>query len=738
MKKTIGLTLACALAACAPHASQPNTTPQQEGATPSATQEKENGSMSTKRERPETRVSDPGDTLFGTLVPDPYQWLEDEKSVEVQTWMDEQDAYARQELAKLPARKGLMERLRELLYIETLSPPRLRSGRAFYTRKEATQEKSVFFMRDETGKERAILDPHTLSEDLSTSIGLLIPSPDGSRIAYTLQENNADESVLYVKNLQTGVVEDTIEGAKYAWPEWTPDSQGFYYTYLPTDPNIPTDERPGHAEIRFHALGTNPENDPLFHARTGSAQTFLSPSHSKDGRWLFASVHHGWNRDDVYRMDLHALAGKAPTMDAWSPFAVGHEAHFTVFSYGDFHYILTDQDAPKMKLMRAPVEKPEMEGWEEWIAEDSKSVLESASIAGEKLLTLHLESASSRLRVRDLDGSNVKEVPLPSVGTVRNVKSDEKDAHVYFEFSSFVTPPTIYKLDVHTMDLEVWGSINVPADLSPYEAKQVWYPSKDGTPISMFVVTPKGMKMDGTTPLLLYGYGGFNISLLPSFITNYIPWLEAGGAFAIPNLRGGGEYGEQWHKDGMLHNKQNVFDDFRAAAHYLIDNGYTQSDRLAIRGGSNGGLLVGALMTQEPDLVQAVSCAVPLLDMVRYHLFGSGRTWIPEYGSAEDEKEFQTLFAYSPYHRVVKGTEYPAVIFLSADHDDRVDPLHARKMAALVQSVSPRSTLLRIERNAGHGGADKVSSRVASASDSLAFLMNEVGLTFSATTSSDD
>lgn len=277
--------------------------------------------------------------------------------------------------------------------------------------------------------------------------------------------------------------------------------------------------------------------------------------------------------------------------------------------------------------------------------------------------------------------------------------------------------------------MESWKEIRPPADMSNYVVEQVRYPSKDGTLISMFIVRALDMPMDGTTPLLLYGYGGFNVSLLPSFVTTYIPWLEAGGAFAIPNLRGGGEYGEAWHKAGMKHQKQNVFDDYIAAAEYLIEKGYTSPKKLAIRGGSNGGLLVGAVMTQRPELYGAVSCAVPLLDMVRYHLFGSGRTWIPEYGSSEDEAEFKTLFAYSPYHHVKPGVAYPPTLILTSDHDDRVDPLHARKMAALLQRDSTNQTLLRIERNAGHGGADKVSERVSSTADSLAFLLNALGVT---------
>lgn len=342
----------------------------------------------------------------------------------------------------------------------------------------------------------------------------------------------------------------------------------------------------------------------------------------------------------------------------------------------------------------------------------------------------YTKDASSRLEVRTLEGKPVREVPLPGIGSTGGMVGNPDEDDAYFTFSSFTIPPEIRRTSVASGETTLWHRVKVPVDPSPYTVEQVWAPSKDGTKVSMFVVRRKDMPKDGSTPFLLTGYGGFNISMTPRFSAGLYPWLEAGGGYAVPNLRGGSEYGEEWHQAGMLHKKQNVFDDFIAAAEWLVANRYTKPERLAIRGGSNGGLLVGAALTQRPELFRAVVCSVPLLDMVRYHLFGSGRTWIPEYGSAEDEAQFRTLVAYSPYHRVRKGAAYPALLMMSADSDDRVDPMHARKMTALLQAANagPHPQLLRIEKNAGHGGADMVKQAVESSADAYAFLMNELGM----------
>ena len=385
-------------------------------------------------------------------------------------------------------------------------------------------------------------------------------------------------------------------------------------------------------------------------------------------------------------------------------------------------------------MFRVDPHKIERASWHEIVPERKDVVIENANVLGNALVVRTMKNASSGLEVRGLDGKLVRDVPLPGLGTIGGVVGDEDDDEAYFPFKSFTTTPRSYKTSIKKGGAELFYEVKVPIDPSPYVVEQVWYPSKDGTKVSMFVVQRKDMPKDGTTPFLLTGYGGFQVSMTPSFNAGRFPWLDAGGGYALPNLRGGGEYGEEWHKAGMRENKQNVFDDFAAAAQWLIDNKFTRADELAIRGGSNGGLLMGAAITQHPELFRAVICEVPLLDMVRYHLFGSGKTWVPEYGSSDDPKEFGWLNGYSPYQKVKQGVKYPALLMMSADSDDRVDPMHARKMTAALQWAqggSPkddRPVLMRIEKHAGHGGADLVRQAVEQSADSYGFLMYELGM----------
>ncbi|HEU4753879.1 MAG TPA: prolyl oligopeptidase family serine peptidase, partial [Armatimonadota bacterium] len=499
---------------------------------------------------------------------------------------------------------------------------------------------------------------------------------------------------------------------------------GFYYTYLPNPPGVSVSERPGYAEVRYHQLGTDPKSDPLVHARTGDPKTFIVPDLSRDGRWLFVYIREGWNRTDIYYRDLRAGG------EEWKPFITGVQAQFAVIPWEDQFYIQTDQDAPRGRVFRASTERPAREQWTEIVPEQKDAVLDTAQVVGGRLVLNYLKNAASRIEIRELDGRPVRTVPLPGIGAASGMTGNPDEDDAYFSFASFTKPSEIFRTSIRTGETKSWASVKIPVDPSPYTVEQVWYPSKDGTRVSMFIVRRKDMPKDGSTPLLLYGYGGFQVNMLPSFTSSIYPWLEAGGAYAVPNLRGGGEYGEEWHRAGMLEKKQNVFDDFIAAAEYLVKHGYTKPERLAIRGGSNGGLLVGAAMTQRPDLFRAVVCGVPLLDMVRYHLFGSGRTWVPEYGSADDPAQFKALYAYSPYHHVKPGTRYPSLLMMSADSDDRVDPMHARKMTAAVQAAtgSRRPVILRIEKNAGHTGADMVRQAVDSSADAYAFLMQELGL----------
>ncbi len=688
--------------------------------------------QSTGLDYPETRRDDIVEEIFGRTVSDPYRWLEDVEDDEVQEWMDAQDDLARDYLAGLPNRDALSERFRELFYVDELRAPTVRGGRFFYERQHADKEKEVYYWKEGAdGEEQVLLDPNEMGGESNISIGGIFVTWDGKKVAYKLKENNADEATLYVMEVDTGEVSETdvIEGAKYAWPSWTPDNTGFYYTYLPTDPDIPTDERPGHAEIRYHELGTDPANDPVVHEKTGDARSFLRVDLSRDGRWLLAYVFHGWDRADVYYRDLEQDDPEKGKAD-WQTLVSGTDHSYSVHVWEDDFYIFTDEDAPNSRLMKVSAEDPARENWQEIVAESDERVLDKVQIRGGHLVLTYMENAHSGMEVRTLDGEPVREIELPGIGATFGMTGDPDRDEAYYTFMSFTTPRQIYKTSISTGESELWNSVDVPIDASPYTVDQVWYESKDGTKVSMFVVHRKDIELDGSTPFLLYGYGGFNINMRPYFRSSIYPWLEAGGGYAVPNLRGGGEYGEEWHKDGMLANKQNTFDDFIAAAEYLTDEGYTSPDKLAISGGSNGGLLVGAATTQRPDLFSAVLCAVPLLDMVRYHKFGSGKTWVHEYGNPDNEEHFGYLHDYSPYHNIEQDTDYPAFLMLSADSDDRVDPMHARKMTAALQhaNASPEPVIMRIERDAGHGGGNMVKKYVQKYTDQYAFLMAELGV----------
>ncbi|MEO8178299.1 MAG: prolyl oligopeptidase family serine peptidase [Deltaproteobacteria bacterium] len=703
--------------------------------------------------------------LHGILVEDPYRWLEKATAPAVQSWVTAQNAYARRILDALPTQKDLSQRFSELLYFDAVSPPELRGGQEFYSRRYKTKEKPVLKVRPaggrqagkEGGQERTLIDPNELRADGSLSLGNWFPSWDGKRLAYTLRENNADEATLFVLDVATGKNSevDQIPGAKYANPSWTPDSRGFYYEWLPTDPAIPVPERPGRTELRYHELGTDPALDRVVFPATGDPETFLSGGVSRDGRWIIVSVTRGWNQNDVYvkeaaqkeatqRTPTKTQASAAPgrlesgqerarasaKALGFQTFVTGQEALFNVFWWNGAFYVHTNHEAPNFRVVKAkPTELAlGIDHWRE-IVPESQAKLGEASVIGGSLVLSYLEHASSRIQIHDLEGKRQRAVVLPGIGSASGLVGDPDRDEAYYTFTSFTVPPQVYQTSVARGTSSLWSQIELPIDTSKMQVEQTWYTSKDGTKVSMFVVHQVGIPLDGSHPTLLYGYGGFSVDLTPAFSALAAVWLEHGGVYAVPNLRGGSEYGEAWHRAGMGPNKQNVFDDFAAAAEHLIARGYTQPDLLAIYGGSNGGLLVGASMVQHPELFRAVVCAVPLLDMVRFHLFGSGQTWVAEYGSPEDPTEFATLYDYSPYHHVLPGVKYPALLMMAADSDDRVDPMHARKFTAAVQWATPNSdrpALFRVEENAGHGGADLVKKRVSYNSDVTAFLLDQL------------
>lgn len=667
----------------------------------------------------------PPATRTDAIPGDAYRWLEDEKSPEVQKWMKEQDAFTREHIAQLAARPKLLSRYRELYYLDSMGAPIKRGGRLFYVRTHKNKEKAVVYWKQgSSGEEKVLLDPNTWSTDNTVSLGVWVPSWDGKKVVFAQKPNAADEATLYVLDVDTGErsAVDVIPGAKYASPSWLPDSKAFMYEWLPVDPSIPVSERPGYCEVRLHRLGAEVSSDEQVHPRTGDPKTFIGGGVSRDGRFHFVSIMRGWNENDVFIKRI----GQDKT---WQLLVAGKDAKYSVDSWKGQLYVFTDEGAPNKRVFKVDPKHLERKSWKEIIPEDKEAARESMVIVGGHFAIASLKKAVSVVELFTLEGKKVREVELPGLGTASNLVGDEDDDEAFFSFSSLTMPPQIFRTSVKTGKSAVYSKVEVPVDASRYEVRQVFYPSKDGTPISMFIVARKDVQLDGKNPVLLYGYGGFDVSLRSSFTSFIYPWLEAGGVYAMPNLRGGGEYGKAWHDAGKGAKKQNVFDDFHAAAEYLIEQKWTNPQKLVIRGGSNGGLLVGAAMTQRPDLFRAVICAVPLLDMARYHLYGSGKTWVPEYGDPEKPDELKVLEAYSPYARVEKGRVYPAMLMMSADHDDRVDPFHARKFVAAVQAAAPEGvSWLRIEANAGHGGADQVAKAIENSSDQVAFLMSQVGL----------
>jgi prolyl oligopeptidase len=677
---------------------------------------------------PPTARGDQVDALHGVRVADPYRWLEDGQSAEVKKWADDQDALTRGYTARLPGRDGLVARFKELFYVESAGTPRLVGNRLFYPRRDAGKEKATIYWRSRErgrpeGPEHVLLDPNAWSSDGSVSLGVWSVSYDGKKVAYTVKANNSDEATLYVMDVATGKKSDVdvIEGAKYASPSWTPSSDAFYYTWLPLAGAVSTADRPGYAEVRLHKLGSDPSKDRIVHEKTGDPKTFVSAGVGKDGRWLIAAIEHGWTSTDVYFQDL-----RSPKPE-WRPLVVGVDARYDVSVDGDKFFVWTNEGASRYRVFRVDPAHPARDQWKEVVPERADATLEAVTIVGHRLSLAYLKDVVSHLELRDEDGKLAREIELPTLGSASVLSGEVDDDVAFYSYNSFTYPTEIFETSVKSGATSTFYKLKVPVDPSRYAVEQLFATSKDGTKVPFFVVHARDLVKTGNTPTMLYGYGGFQAAQTPAFASSIYPWLENGGIWVVANLRGGSEYGEEWHRHGMRREKQHVFDDYFAVAEELVKQGFTRPEKLAALGGSNGGLLVGAAITQRPDLFRVALCGVPLLDMVRYHLFGSGKTWISEYGSADEADDFAALFAYSPYHHVAKGTRYPSTLILSADSDDRVDPMHARKFAAELQWASSGGpVLLRIEKHSGHGGADLVRAAVEKLADEYAFALDQM------------
>jgi len=667
--------------------------------------------------------------FHGTKVVDKYRWLEDGNNPATQKWVAEEMAYTRGMLDALPGRDAIHKRLTELLSIGSIGVPQIAGRFYFYTRREGMQNQPVLYVREGVeGKDRVLVDANQLAGDGTIALDWFEPAEHGKYVAYGTSPSGSEMSTLHIVETKTGnALPDTIERTRAASIAWMPDNSGFYYTRYPKKGDVAEGQERYNRHVFYHVLGDDPAKDELIFGEGRDAEDWPSVSLDNDGRMLLITVEQGWTKTELFLMDLKK--GTPPTR-----ITTGKNFLYSASVYNGRVYIVTNEDAPRFRMFVTEAGEYDRDDWKEIIPQTG-GVLKDASVWGGKIFAQYEQNASSQLKVFDLEGKNVMDLPLPAIGSVTGSGGKWDHDEIFYRFESFTVAPSVYRYSLDSRSTSLWAKVDAPSvDASAYEVEQEWYHSKDGTRVPIFVVHKKGLKKDGHNPTLLTGYGGFNISLTPAFDSENYLWLERGGIYAVANLRGGAEFGEDWHRAGMLDKKQNVFDDMIGAAEYLISEKYTDKDHLAIQGGSNGGLLMGAMMTQRPDLFRAVVCQVPLLDMLRYQDFQIAKLWIPEYGSAENPEQFKWIYVYSPYHHVKAGTEYPAILFMTADFDTRVDPMHAKKMAALMQasaangSSKSRPILLRIESKAGHGAGKPVTKQIEEFTDVYAFLFWQLGM----------
>ncbi|NQU23320.1 MAG: S9 family peptidase [Candidatus Nealsonbacteria bacterium] len=687
---------------------------------------------------PKSRRVEHVDVYHGTKVADPYRWLEADvrESNETADWVTRQNEVTFGYLESIPQRDAIRRRLTELWNYERYSAPQKEGGRYYYFKNNGLQNQSTLYtMRSLEDEPRVLIDPNKWSKDGTVALAGAAFSDDGKYIAFCRAEAGSDWKIWRVMEIDTGsspaggtgrVLDDEVRWAKFGGASWTKDGKGFFYSRFPTP-------KPGEAfqalnlnhKLYYHRLGTPQSADVLVYARPDEPEWSFYAEVTEDGRYLVITVAKG--TDDKYRIVVRDLA---------EPYAMPVELitefeneYSLVGNDGPVLFFQTDLDAPRKRLIAVDLRKPEPEHFREIIPQAAETLL-SVSLVADRFVASYLKDVKPQVKIFNMTGKLADEVQFPGIGSASGFGGHRKDKETFYSFSSFATPPSIYRYDMTTGKSTMLRRAEVKFNPDAYTVKQVFYRSKDGTRVPMFISHKKGIKLDGSHPTLLYGYGGFAIPLRPRFSVSRIAWMEMGGIAATANLRGGGEYGEAWHEAGKLANKQNVFDDFIAAAQWLIDNKYTRPEKLAIQGGSNGGLLVGAVMTQRPDLFGACLPAVGVMDMLRFHKFTSGRYWVDDYGSADDAAQFRTLRAYSPYHNLKPGTHYPATLITTADTDDRVVPAHSFKFAAALQHAHTGNApvLIRIETRAGHGAGKPTTKRIEEIADLWAFLVRNLGM----------
>ncbi len=690
---------------------------------------------------PAARQVEQVDEYFGTRVSDPYRWMEDLESVELKTWVEAENALTQSFLADVPERAHIHKRLMDLTNYERVGMPEREGGRLFYMRNTGLQNQSVLYWQEgEDGEAKVLLDPNTLSADATVALGSYSVSEDGRLIAYALSEAGSDLQRVHVKVVETGEeLSDVVDWVKFSGIGWAKDGSGFYYSGFGA-PEVSSEaekaaalkEVKGFHRLYFHTLGTAQSEDAVVYERADDKEMLVSGGVSEDGRWLVLSSGKG-HTNALAVKDLSIKEKQGPEVGLIPIAPVDDAIYGFVGNVGARVWLMVNKDAPNSRIVAVDLERPEPEHWKT-IVQETENSLESAVMVGEMLLLSYLVDAKTKVEQRGLDGALIREVVLPGIGAAGMGGGRREDRDVFFVFTNYVTPGTVYRLELETGATSVWKAPKLQFDPGAYETVQVFATSQDGTKVPLFVTMKKGTKLDGSAAALLYGYGGFSVSLGPAYSSSRLAWLEMGGIYAEAILRGGGEYGESWHLAGTKTKKQNVFDDFLACAEYLIKGGYTSAKKLAINGGSNGGLLVAAVSLQRPELFGAVLAQVGVLDMLRFDQFTIGYAWKPDYGSPSDnEEEFKALYAYSPLHNVQAGVRYPATLITTGDHDDRVFPAHSFKYAARLQEAARETQdaepmLIRVETRAGHGGGMPLSKQLDVTADMYAFVVKECGL----------
>jgi len=675
---------------------------------------------------PKTKKVEQVDDYHGIKVVDPYRWLEDANSQETKAWIEEQNKITRAYLDSIPQRDKIRKRLTELWNYEKYSAPFKRGDKYFYLKNDGLQNQSVLYVADSLQNEgRILLDPNKLSPDGTISLTGFAVSEDGKLLAYGLSSGGSDWQEWRVRNVDTGEdLSDVIKWVKFSGVSWTKDGKGFFYSRYPEpDEKTKLAGQNFHHKLYYHKVGTSQSEDKLIYERPDHKEWGFGGEVTEDGMYLIINV---WKDTDPRNLIFYKDLTKQDSRVVELISEFENDYRF-LGNDGKIFYFLTDYQAPRKRIIAINIENPDRKNWREVIPQVDETIAD-ANLVGNYIIVSYLKDAYTQTKLYDLSGKFIREVKYPTIGTASGFYGRRNDTETFYTFTSFAVPPTIYRYNLATGFSEVFRQPSVKFNPEEIEVKQVFYRSKDGTRVPMFIVHKKGIRLDGNNPTLLYGYGGFNISLTPSFSVSRIVWLEMGGVFAMPNLRGGGEYGEEWHRAGTKLKKQNVFDDFIAAAEWLINNKYTSPKKLAISGGSNGGLLVGAVLNQRPELFGAALPAVGVMDMLRFHKFTIGWAWTSEYGSPDNPDEFKTIYAYSPLHNIKKDTKYPAVLITTADHDDRVVPAHSFKYAATLQEAQAGTApiLIRIETRAGHGAGKPTSKQIDEQADIYAFLIKNL------------